>query len=349
MPQVLKHLSVDGELRENFSQCCHIFMLKNSHKTLLLFLGHISINWLSGTNHELLKLHLFESPCLSVHHNHSLPNHILDDLMFANRGDHILVVVNAACKDADIAHLRKHLEPAITVKSLDNRALLAIQGPAAEVVMAEYHPRFADMRFMDVDTLPIAGAECWVSRSGYTGEDGYEISIPVAAAETVARALLAHDDVEFIGLGARDSLRLEAGLSLYGHELDTSHSPVESSLNWALSTVRRLGGEREGNYLGDNIILKQLENGSDTKVVGLLPEGRMPVRDGAIIQDENGAQVGYVTSGGFGPTLNKPISIARLETKVSNSQSKLFALVREKKIAVEIIKLPFVKHNYYRG
>lgn len=144
-------------------------------------------------------------------------------------------------------------------------------------------------------------------------------------------------------------MRLEAGLSLYGHELDTSHSPVESSLNWALSKVRRLGKEREGNYLGDNIILDQLENGSDTKVVGLLPEGRMPVRDGAIIQDENGNQVGYVTSGGFGPTLNQPISIARLETKFTNSQSKIFALVREKKIAVEIVKLPFVKHNYYRG
>jgi len=168
-------------------------------------------------------------------------------------------------------------------------------------------------------------------------------------AESLADILLSSEEVEWIGLGARDSLRLEAGLSLYGHELDTNHSPVESSLNWALSKVRRLGEEREGNYLGDNIILKQLENGSDTKVVGLLPEGRMPVRDGAIIQDENGTQVGYVTSGGFGPTLNKPISIARLETKVSNGQSKLFALVREKKIAVEIIKLPFVKHNYYRG
>ena len=191
--------------------------------------------------------------------------------------------------------------------------------------------------------------DCLVTRSGYTGEDGFEISVSAKDAESLASLLIANDEVEWIGLGARDSLRLEAGLSLYGHELDISHSPVESSLNWALSKVRRLGGEREGNYLGDQVILNQLENGSDTKVVGILPEGKMPVRDGAIIQDENGNQVGYVTSGGFGPTLNKPISIARIETKFNQSQSKLFGLVRDKIIAVEIVKLPFVKHNYYRG
>ncbi len=145
-----------------------------------------------------------------------------DDLMFANRGDHLFVVVNAACKEADVARMRAALEPEVTVKLLENRALLALQGPKAEAVLAEHHPMVAEMRFMDVATVPLAGAECWVSRSGYTGEDGYEISVPVAAATGVAQALLAHEDVEAIGLGARDSLRLEAGLCLYGHDIDAT-------------------------------------------------------------------------------------------------------------------------------
>ena len=275
---------------------------------------------------------------------------VLDDLMVTNLGDNTLfLVVNAACKYDDYEHLKRHLGSSCELDLHDDLALLALQGPKANKVLSELAPSVKEMTFMTAKQVMINEIDCFITRSGYTGEDGFEISVSNQDAESLADILLSSEEVEWIGLGARDSLRLEAGLSLYGHELDTNHSPVESSLNWALSKVRRLGEEREGNYLGDNIILKQLENGSDTKVVGLLPEGKMPVRDGAIIQDENGTQVGYVTSGGFGPTLNKPISIARLETKVSNSQSKLFALVREKKIAVEIIKLPFVKHNYYRG
>ena len=275
---------------------------------------------------------------------------VLDDLMVTNLGDNTLfLVVNAACKYDDYEHLKRHLGSSCELDLHDDLALLALQGPKANKVLSELAPSVKEMTFMTAKQVMINEIECFITRSGYTGEDGFEISVSNQDAESLADILLSSEEVEWIGLGARDSLRLEAGLSLYGHELDTNHSPVESSLNWALSKVRRLGEEREGNYLGDNIILKQLENGSDTKVVGLLPEGRMPVRDGAIIQDENGTQVGYVTSGGFGPTLNKPISLARLETKVSKGQSKLFALVREKKIAVEIIKLPFVKHNYYRG
>ena len=275
---------------------------------------------------------------------------VLDDLMVTNLGDNTLfLVVNAACKYDDYEHLKRHLGSSCELDLHDDLALLALQGPKANKVLSELAPSVKEMTFMTAKQVMINEIDCFITRSGYTGEDGFEISVSNQDAESLADILLSSEEVEWIGLGARDSLRLEAGLSLYGHELDTNHSPVESSLNWALSKVRRLGEEREGNYLGDNIILKQLENGSDTKVVGLLPEGRMPVRDGAIIQDENGTQVGYVTSGGFGPTLNKPISIARLETKVSKGQSKLFALVREKKIAVEIIKLPFVKHNYYRG
>ena len=275
---------------------------------------------------------------------------VLDDLMVTNLGDNSLfLVVNAACKYADFKHLQDHLGSSCELELDDDLALLALQGPKAAKVLSGLAPAVNEMTFMTAKQVMINDISCFITRSGYTGEDGFEISVSSQDAENLADILLSSEEVDWIGLGARDSLRLEAGLSLYGHELDTSHSPVESSLNWALSKVRRLGGEREGNYLGDKIILNQLQHGSDTKVVGLLPEGRMPVRDGAIIQDENGNQIGYVTSGGFGPTLNKPISIARLETKYTNSQSKLFALVREKKIAVEIIKLPFVKHNYYRG
>ena len=275
---------------------------------------------------------------------------VLDDLMVTNLGDNSLfLVVNAACKYADFKHLQDHLGSSCELELDDDLALLALQGPKAAKVLSGLAPAVNEMTFMTAKQVMINDISCFITRSGYTGEDGFEISVSSQDAENLADILLSSEEVDWIGLGARDSLRLEAGLSLYGHELDTSHSPVESSLNWALSKVRRLGGEREGNYLGDKIILNQLQHGSDTKVVGILPEGRMPVRDGAIIQDENGNQIGYVTSGGFGPTLNKPISIARLETKYTNSQSKLFALVREKKIAVEIIKLPFVKHNYYRG
>ena len=275
---------------------------------------------------------------------------VMDDLMVTNLGGNSLfLVVNAACKDSDFEHLQHNLGSSCELELCDDLALLALQGPKAVKVLSEYAPSIKEMAFMTAKQTKIDEIDCLVTRSGYTGEDGFEISVSAKDAESLASLLIANDEVEWIGLGARDSLRLEAGLSLYGHELDISHSPVESSLNWALSKVRRLGGEREGNYLGDQVILNQLENGSDTKVVGILPEGKMPIRDGAIIQDENGNQVGYVTSGGFGPTLNKPISIARIETKFNQSQSKLFGLVRDKIIAVEIVKLPFVKHNYYRG
>jgi aminomethyltransferase len=275
---------------------------------------------------------------------------LLDDLMFANRGDHIFVVVNAACKDADIAHLRKHLEPEITIKELDNRALLAIQGPAAEAVMAEYHPRFAEMRFMDVDTLPIAGAECWVSRSGYTGEDGYELSIPVAAAENAARALLAHDDVEFIGLGARDSLRLEAGLCLYGHDINTETTPTAASLNWALQKARRNNGTRAGGFPGADVILKQIENGASQRRVGLRPIGRAPMRAGVeIFADENSANaIGQVTSGGFGPSVEGPVAMGYVDTNLAKIGTKLYGEVRGKRHPVEVSALPFVPANFKR-
>ena len=275
---------------------------------------------------------------------------VMDDLMVTSLGDEdLFLVVNAACKEADFEHLLNTIGVECKVEFLEDVALLALQGPKAHEVLAEIAPSTSEMTFMTAKQLVINGIDCFITRSGYTGEDGFEISLLAKDAEELAKLLLSNEEVEWVGLGARDSLRLEAGLSLYGHELDNDHSPVESSLSWALSKVRRTGGEREGNYLGDNIIMSHLNEGSESKVVGLQPEGRMPVRDGALIEDEFGNEAGQVTSGGFGPSINRPIAIARIKKNYIENQSKLFALVRDKKIAVEIVKLPFIKQNYYRG
>ena len=275
---------------------------------------------------------------------------VMDDLMVTSLGDEdLFLVVNAACKEADFEHLLNTIGVECKVEFLEDVALLALQGPKAHEVLAEIAPSTSEMTFMTAKQLVINGIDCFITRSGYTGEDGFEISLLAKDAEELAKLLLSNVEVEWVGLGARDSLRLEAGLSLYGHELDNDHSPVESSLSWALSKVRRTGGDREGNYLGDNIIMSHLNEGTESKVVGLQPEGRMPVRDGALIEDELGNEAGQVTSGGFGPSINRPIAIARIKKNYIENQSKLFALVRDKKIAVEIVKLPFIKQNYYRG
>jgi aminomethyltransferase len=275
---------------------------------------------------------------------------VMDDLMVTSLGDEdLFLVVNAACKEADFEHLLNTIGVECKVEFLEDVALLALQGPKAHEVLADIAPSTSEMTFMTAKQLVINGIDCFITRSGYTGEDGFEISLLAKDAEELAKLLLSNEEVEWVGLGARDSLRLEAGLSLYGHELDNDHSPVESSLSWALSKVRRTGGEREGNYLGDNIIMSHLNEGTESKVVGLQPEGRMPVRDGALIEDELGNEAGQVTSGGFGPSINRPIAIARIKKNYIENQSKLFALVRDKKIAVEIVKLPFIKQNYYRG
>ena len=275
---------------------------------------------------------------------------VMDDLMVTNLGDEdLFLVVNAGCKNADFAHLQSTIGDDCKVEFLEDVALLALQGPLAHKVLSEISPSISEMIFMTAKQVVINGIECLVTRSGYTGEDGFEISLAAKDSEELAKLLLSNIEVEWVGLGARDSLRLEAGLSLYGHELDIYHSPVESSLGWALSKVRRTGGEREGNYLGFETIMKHINEGSESKVVGLQPQGRMPVRDGAMIEDELGNNVGKVTSGGFGPSINRPIAIARLKKSYIEKNSKLFALVRDKKIAVEIVSLPFVKQNYYRG
>lgn len=274
---------------------------------------------------------------------------VLDDLMVSNAGDSLFVVVNAACKQQDIAHLRKHLAGRCTIEELADRSLLALQGPTAGAVMARLAPETAKMIFMDTAKVKLVGVECFISRSGYTGEDGFEISVPNDHAEELARLLLAQAGVAPIGLGARDSLRLEAGLCLYGHDMDTGITPVEASLIWALSKARRANGARPGGYPGANIIMRQLAEGVTKKRVGLLARDRMPVREGAELVDADGRAVGKVTSGGFGPTVGGPVSMGYVDIAHATIGTALQAIVRGKPVPIDVAKTPFAPQRYYRG
>ena len=274
---------------------------------------------------------------------------ILDDLMIANRGDHVFVVVNAACKDADLAHMKSGLS-GCSVEEITDRALLALQGPAAEGVIAGVVADAAAMKFMDVGRFASDFGELWISRSGYTGEDGYEISVPNDQAVALAKALLAHDDVEPIGLGARDSLRLEAGLCLYGNDIDTTTSPVEAALTWAIQKIRRTGGERAGGFPGADRILAELENGADRTRVGLRPETRAPMRDGTPLfaAAEGGEAIGTVTSGAFGPTIEGPMSMGYVSTDLAAVGTQLHGEVRGKRQPVTVAAMPFTPANFKR-
>ena len=274
---------------------------------------------------------------------------IRDDLMLANRGDHIFVVVNAACKAEDIAYMQAGLS-GVTLTEITDRALLALQGPAAEAVLGALNSEAADMRFMDVATLRLAGVECWVSRSGYTGEDGYEISVPAAQATDLAKALLAHEDVAPIGLGARDSLRLEAGLCLSGHDIDATTTPGEGALNWAIQKLRRSGGDRAGGFPGADVILDQLQNGADRKRVGLRPEGRAPMREGVVLfADQTGdAPIGQITSGGFGPTIGGPLAMGYVPSSLAAAGTTVFGELRGKRLPLTVTGLPFTPANFKR-
>lgn len=275
---------------------------------------------------------------------------IEDDLMFANRGDHIFVVVNAARKEADIARMKSVLEPDIQVEVIEDRALLALQGPTAEAVLATLNKSVAEMRFMDVSTVELLGADCWVSRSGYTGEDGYEISVPADKATELAEALLAHDDVDAIGLGARDSLRLEAGLCLYGHDIDSTTSPTEAALNWAIQKTRRTGGDREGAFPGAERILDELTEGAARKRVGLKPQGRAPMREGVPLYESEDSQdqIGTITSGGFGPTVGGPVAMGYVPSDLAIPGTILFGELRNKRQPIEVCALPFTPANFKR-
>lgn len=275
---------------------------------------------------------------------------ILDDLMVSNFGDHLFLVVNAACKVEDEAHLRKHLSDTCSIEPLPDRALIALQGPKAESVLAKHAEGIPAMTFMDAGPRKVMGFDCFVSRSGYTGEDGFEISVPGKNAEALANALLDDPLVLPIGLGARDSLRLEAGLCLYGHDLDTTTTPVEANLNWAIQKVRRNGGARAGGFPGAQAILPQLDQGAARKRVGIKPDGRAPVRENAPLYADatSTAQIGTVTSGGFGPSVNAPVAMGYVQSSHAANDTQLFAEVRGQRLPVSVVALPFSPHGYKR-
>lgn len=275
---------------------------------------------------------------------------ILDDLIITRWAeDKFFVVVNAACKEQDIAHLRAQLDPGITLQTLAQQALLALQGPTAKDVMSVLAPQTDELIFMSGCAAVIEGVECYVTRSGYTGEDGFEISLPAEHADKIARRILLFDQVEAIGLGARDSLRLEAGLCLYGHDMDEQTSPVEAALGWAISKSRRAGADKEGGFPGADLILSQMESGVSRKRVGFSIAGRAPVREGAELFDSEGNPVGRITSGGFGVTLGAPVAMGYVNLEHAALGTELNALVRNKTIPVQVAKMPFVPQSYFRG
>lgn len=275
---------------------------------------------------------------------------ITDDLMIANRGDHLFVVVNAACKEADIAHLETHLSGSCTITSITDRALLALQGPKAEAALADIAPQVADMRFMDVVVVDSRFGPLWVSRSGYTGEDGFEISVADDQAVAFAKALLANESVAPIGLGARDSLRLEAGLCLYGSDLDTTTTPAEADLGWAIQKIRRTGGARAGGFPGADRILDELESCTARTRIGLRPDGRAPMRAGTEIYASQDADrpIGCVTSGAFGPSIGAPMSMAYVASEQAAPGILIFGDVRGKRLPATVTQMPFRSATYKR-
>ena len=277
---------------------------------------------------------------------------IIDDLMFFRVAhDELFVIVNGACKVGDIAHIQARIGQRCQVVPLPDHALLALQGPQAATALARLAPGVEKLVFMTGSQFTIAGCDCFVTRSGYTGEDGFEISVPAAQAEALARALLALPEVKPIGLGARNSLRLEAGLCLYGNDIDTATTPVEAALNWAMQKVRRTGGARAGGFPGADKVLAQLDNPASLtrKRVGLVALERVPVREHTELQSLDGQKIGEVTSGLLGPTIDKPVAMGYVLPAFAPLGTRINAIVRGKAVPMEVSAMPFVPTRYYRG
>ncbi len=281
---------------------------------------------------------------------------IIDDLMFFNQGivdgePTLFVIVNGACKVGDIAHIQARIGQRCKVVPMPDHALLALQGPQAVTALARLAPGVEKLVFMTGGTFTIAGCDCFVTRSGYTGEDGFEISVPAAQAETLARALLAQPEVKPIGLGARNSLRLEAGLCLYGNDIDATTTPVEAALNWAIQKVRRTGGARAGGFPGADKVLAQLDNPASLtrKRVGLVALERVPVREHTELQSTGGQKIGEVTSGLLGPTVNEPVAMGYVLPAFAAIGTRVNAIVRGKAVPMEVRAMPFTPANYFRG
>jgi aminomethyltransferase len=276
---------------------------------------------------------------------------IIDDLMFVNRGDDIFVVVNGACKAGDIAHIQARIGSRCQVIPMPERGLLALQGPRAVQALMRLVPGVDKLVFMTGGRFPWNGGELFITRSGYTGEDGFEISVHESQADALARALLAQPEVKPIGLGARNSLRLEAGLCLYGNDIDTTTTPVEAALTWAIQKIRRTGGARAGGFPGAQKVLAQLDGNLplERKRVGLAALERVPVREHTELQDTNGERIGEVTSGLLGPTINRPVAMGYVRPLLAAPGTRIHAMVRGKPVAMEVAAMPFVPNRYWRG
>ena len=273
---------------------------------------------------------------------------ILDDLIVTRRGEHrFLLVVNAACKMQDLEYLKKHLDQC-EVEYLPEQSLLALQGPSAHAVLARFAPEIEKLSFMSGADVSIGSIECFISRSGYTGEDGFEISMSSADADNIANLLLDDTQVKWIGLGARDSLRLESGLCLYGHDMNEQTTVVEAGLSWSISRSRRADGDKAGGFPGAEVIFAQQKNGADKKRVGLSVDGKAPVREGTVLVNDNGDEIGVITSGGFSPSLEKPIAMGYVKTAYAKTGTAIFAMVRGKQRPLTVSKMPFVPQNYVR-
>lgn len=274
---------------------------------------------------------------------------IIDDLMISHFEGAYLIVVNAACKASDLAWMQKHCPADVDIEVMEDRALLALQGPEARAVMEAVIPELKDLFFMQVRGFNWQGAQAWASCSGYTGEDGYEVSVPADQAQSLAQALLDDERVQWIGLGARDSLRLEAGLCLYGHDLNEDIDPISASLTWAISPSRRPGAERGGGYIGAEAVAERKASGPEMQRALFAVEGRAPVREGAELVNEAGDVVGRVCSGGFGPTVAKPVLMAYVQREVLQADAPVFAALRGRKIGLQRQKGGFVASRYRRG
>jgi aminomethyltransferase len=272
---------------------------------------------------------------------------IIDDLMVTKMPDGLFLVVNAACKDADYQHMKKVLGPDYRVEMLNDRALLALQGPEASAILAKHNSDIAELGFMRAGKFEIDGINCIINRCGYTGEDGFEISVDNDEAEKLAKLLLEHDEVKPVGLGARDSLRLEAGLCLYGHDIDASTTPIEANLHWAIALKYR-NESAEACFPGAGRILQQLKEGTDKLLVGLKAEGKMPIREGHTLLDHANQAVGQVTSGGFGPSADGPVALGYVSSQYSPVGTELHVEIRNRSHTMRVADLPFVAHQYYK-
>jgi aminomethyltransferase len=336
-----------GILREHLHTREHAGLFDVSHMGQVLVRGPGAAEALEG----LMPVDLLALPVgRQVYSLLTLPDGgVLDDLMVYRRGpEAFLLVLNAACKVADLAHLRAAL-PRLEVQELADRALLALQGPAAARLLAPFATGLGELRFMQGRALAVAGIDCLVTRSGYTGEDGFEISLPKEAAEGFARRLLSVQGIAPVGLGARDSLRLEAGLCLYGHELSPDISPIEAGLGWAIAPARRPGAARAGAYPGADRIGRELLHGASRRRVGLRGRDKAPVRDGAALLDATGREVGRVSSGGFAPSLGAPVAMALVAAASAAEGTGLQAIVRDRPRPMDVVRMPFVPTRYYRG